>query len=263
MSIRIAITFDGDVRGLAQHRLSLQAFGPALVELARAFRRTASNILTSAAEDDVATGRLHRQAECIDLELTEVKPGSTMPVFDVTFVQGGQQPLIADIVERAAIRFLEDVEGEASGQPRSSVVRKFLAKLPDGVTHQNYAVLDGNRVLKTVSFGTPRLPTLPPDLPRLTYVTGTIAALGFVEGASFVDIAIEGGRSVESAASLAQVETALQLRGETVQALILEGARSRLMWIRSAATRFEPLPPDARTERIHKDWSETLAALAR
>ncbi len=75
METQLKIVWDGDTPGLAQHRLSLAEFGPALNRMLIAMRRIASGIVTQAQEGGdtgLRGGRLAKLASQLDLEITGV-----------------------------------------------------------------------------------------------------------------------------------------------------------------------------------------------
>jgi len=268
MAIRLIATFDGDVRGLSEHRISLAAFLPAFNELLRAYRRTASNILTAAVGDagdgGSATGRLHKQALSLDLELSSVEEGCARPGFVATQAAVVQQVLFSDLPRRAADRLLLDIEAESQGRAQSVVVRNFLQALPAGLQRQEYDLYDGAEHVRHVAFGHAALVELPPKLPSLLRLSGLITGLGFVPGNPYVEF-LPTGRStpVLCYATTEQVEAALPLRGTLVEAQAVLADRPRLLSVRRADAPSPVASPTERVLRIHTEWHSTLTALAR
>lgn len=266
MATRLTIKFEGDARGLREKRLSLADFGPAMAQLLKAYRRTASNLLQSATGGDInsATGRLHKQAELLDLEIEAIQGNSVEPSFVATQAPFEQQvALFGSLPEQALDRLILDIEAEASGRPQSHVARKYLTDLPAGVHRQTYSLFDGTRVLRSVTFAAPHLAELPVDLPRLLKLVGTVVGVGFVPGANYVDFGVPGVKQpISCSARPEHVDQALALRTGPVEALILQAQKPRLMWLRSAADPFKPMGDAERSSAIHARWKDVLTVLA-
>lgn len=85
VSVELKISFDGNVPGLSQHRLSMSSFAEAFRLLSIAFQRTASFVLNDTLDPENAVrrgGRLEKDAKRFDLELKCVEVGSACPVFE-------------------------------------------------------------------------------------------------------------------------------------------------------------------------------------
>lgn len=265
MDVEIEIVWDGTVPGLAEHALSLGSFGTPLGHLLAALRRIASNIVADAVgpEHGARGGRLAEQAKYLDLELTRIGKGSAVPMFNckTRVPQGGTFPLFDDLPERAARELIASIRDESRGRLRNAPVRKFLSSLPAGLRRQKYLARRGDVVLGEIELGEIELPELPADEPYFVRVLGSIVGVGFEPGKPEVRVKGEP-TSVTCPASPAQIEQALRLRGEEVEALVLQGPTPRLLWIRKAGEPFNVPSPAERIARMHERWGETLRRLA-
>src|SRR5688500_9345942 len=81
VATKIVIVWDGDVPGLADRRLSLGSFERALKGLLTAIRRIASDLEVKATNPrDHARGRLAREAQNLDVQLSELRGNSPVTV---------------------------------------------------------------------------------------------------------------------------------------------------------------------------------------
>jgi hypothetical protein len=266
LTAKLIIKFDGDARGLADKRLSLSEFSRALGELLKAYRRTASNLLVHATgETASSTGRLHRLAEQLDLEIETIVGNSVQPVFVATQAPLGlQELLIQDLAPQALDRLLNDIDQEQQGRAQSKVARDYLDSLPKTVTSQSYTLRVGDKDVRTVTFGVPTLVELPGELPRLFREAGQVVGVGFSPGEPYVELtSTSRSKPIVCRAPTELVDLALTLRGKPVEFMAVGSDRFRLLWIRDASQPFQPLEPADRLARIHKDWSETLTELGR
>jgi hypothetical protein len=257
--------FEGTAPGLAEKRLSLSAFGPALDRFLTAYKRTASNVLVSAEGAGSATGRLHRLAESLDLEIESVLGQSVAPTFVATqAVSGPQQALYADLAQTALDRLLQDIDGERKQEPRSKVARAFLQALPIGIARQTYTLKHGDTDVRVVEFGTASIAELPANLPHLVRGQGQVVGVGFAPGEPYVEVSANGkAKPILCRCTADAVEVALSMRSTPVEFLAIgEDNTCRLLWLRDAAKPFKPIGPQERLERIHADWNVTLTALA-
>ena len=262
---KLTIRYDGDTRGLSEKRLSLAEFSPALAELLKAYRRTASNLLASAGDgSSSSTGRLHKQAELLDLEIESIAGNSAMPSFVATQMASATQAcLIPDIALKSLDRLLQDIEEESKGSPQSHVARAYLRSLPSGIKNQLYVLKYGDVEMRRVAFGAPVIAEIPHELPRLLRGTGQVVGVGFAPGHPYVEI-MSKERPKETLCYCGEqlVELALGMRGKEVEFLAIGSEKFRLLWMRDASDPFQPPSPTERLARIKKDWSRTLAALA-
>ncbi len=267
MRVELRALYDGTEHGLAEHRLSLGAFGAALTLLLAALRRTASSILGSAIEEPeyVPHGRLHKQAALIDLEFIRIDPGCAIPCFGVVLrddalTRQARLP-IEDLHVQAAERLVRDIEAEAKGILRNAAARRYLAALPSSVTRQKYTLTRGDGVVFETEFGTPSLPPMPEETGGLFHVRGHVTATGFQPGVPFVQLKVED-KPRRCAASERLVDRALDLRGqEVVGAILSVQNKDQLLSIAPATTSTE-VPVEITLRHLDDRWSSTLRRLA-
>jgi hypothetical protein len=263
MDKKLEIIWQGNVPGLAEHRLSLDAFGEALKQLVTAYRRIASNLL---AEADSSTGRLHNLAYQFDLQLEQIKEGSAGIV--AACVINAEPGIFGDdLVDhwttRAADTLLTDIEAEAHGELRNAVVRKYLRTLPEGVTGQLYTLSENGRHRRDVSIGSMSLPEGPTEMPVLHERTYAIVGVGFDPGDSFVRLK-GADETVNCDATPEQVAKALELRFGSVRAMIVrQGRKARLIRIRKAGEELRPLTPEQEEHLLFGKWNQLLGKLAK
>lgn len=265
MSSEIKIRWDGDVPGVAEHRMSLAAFGEPLTNLLAALRRIATQLVSTAVEHErPKSGRFANIARQLDIEVTTIEGNSTGFNGVVAFYQPPEElPLFADLPERAVSELLDSIERESKGQAANWAVRKYLSSLPRAIHHQTYDLYENGAVKKHIEIGDVNLTELPEEPPTLREVTGSIVGVGFEPGRS--EVRVKGEAAFLSFdASDEQVETALAIRKETVRSLgVHDGKRARLLQIiPSSAPRFQV---NDRTveEYIFKRWNGVLARLAK
>jgi hypothetical protein len=261
MDKKLEIVWEGNVPGLAEHRLSLDAFGPALQRLLIAYRRIASNMLAQA---ESSRGRLHTFAKQFDLQLEQIAEGSAGIV--AACVIQSQPGTLFDLFDgmtgRAVDVLLSDIEAEAKGEYRNGAVRNYLKALPEGVTGQRYAFIEnGNR--REIKIGSMNLPEVPAEMPVLHERTYAIVGVGFDPGESFVRL--KGAEeTVSCEATAQQVAKALELRFGSVRALIVRhhGKKSRLIRLRKAGEDLQPLSAEQEEELVYGKWENLLRRLA-
>lgn len=264
MSTKIKVTWRGPVPGLSEHRISLDAFGPAIDCLLRAYRRIASNMLREAEDRQRPDKRLRNRAKWLDLQVESVIHGSAGPslVAVTTPPPGMPYALFDDLAIRAGMELLESIDAEANGHPRSRSVRNYLQALPQQLGSQHYDFEANGSVLKSVSIGVSKLPEVTGAFPYLIEHVGMVVAVGFEPGAPFVRIApIDGDKPVTCDASQEQVETALGLRASPVRTLAVHGNRHRLLRICRADEQQVSRSPDERKRLVFEKWGELLRRL--
>jgi hypothetical protein len=260
MDKRLEILWDGRVPGLAEHRLSLDAFGHALTALLVAYRRIASNMLAEATSE---TGRLHKVAKLIDLELVQIKEGSAGIVAACVL----HSPLEANlelfdsVTTRAADALLSDIEAEAKGEYRNAAVRNYLRALPEGITGQKYAFIENGR-RRELAIGSMQLPEGPTEMPVLYERLYAIVGVGFDPGESFVRL--KGvDETITCEATPEQVARAIELRFGSVHAQVVRtGRKARLLRLRKAGVELRPLAPEQEENLLFGKWDELLRRLA-
>lgn len=246
MAVELKIIWEGDVPGLADKRLSIAAFGDSLKALLVAYKRIASNMISSAVEY-AEKGRLQEYARWLDIEITDLAKGSAgiQAVCTARTAPSETAPLfMADITRRASTELLDCVNEESHGHPRNSTVRKYLEALPHGLRRQIYELSEnGNAIHEPVIIEAIELasevPTL--SLPFLTELAGDMIGVGFEPGKNEVRIKTTTANVLQ--ASTSQVDAAIELRGEPVRALAVVSKQSRLLML--SAQNAPPFKPNA------------------
>jgi hypothetical protein len=263
---QLRVRFDGDVPGLAEHRLSLAAFGHPLALLLQALRRIATQMATNAdgAEHPKRGGRFANLAKQLDIEVTSIEGSSSGIDAIVSFAfVADELPLLMDLGDRATIELLESIENESRGVPRNWAARKYLASLPKGVNKQLYELHHNGDSRKRVEIGSITIPEVP-DLPSLMELEGSVIGVGFDPGRSEVRIKAEDSNLSPFGATDEQVNEALLMRNATVRALgVSDGKRTRLLALsRASSPRFKMTPEDVE-KHIFGRWSGVFARLAK
>lgn len=268
METQLKIKWDGDAPGIAEHRLSLSAFGPALATLLQALRRIASGIVSDALDDPSygkRGGRLAEKARVLDVQLVTVTEGSL--VLDTRCVNrpppGVNMELLDELPTRALARFFQDVKAESKGNAANVLVRKFLSELPQGVSFQRYEAYRDGTLIDFAEVGKVKLPELPSEPPFFREIVGTIAGVTFEPTKPEIRFATPDGK-VTAPATLAQVERAVSLHKGPVRALMIEGpgVLTRLLWVRAGEDAREVASPASRTAAHFQRWDALLARLA-
>jgi hypothetical protein len=267
MSIELRIVWDGDVPGIAEHRLSIAAFGEALNLLLIAYRRIASNMI-SAAQEYAEVGRLHNVANLLDVEIAAIEGNSTEILAYGTYRQEAHAQIAffpPEIPERAGIELVEAIEQESNGQPYNTSVRKFLQALPQGLTRQSYELKDeqGRQLHAPVVLGHLNLPspTLV-DLPYLFEFSGNVVGVGFEPGKSEVRIKTVDNESLQLSAPTALVEKALTLRGGLVRGMAVKKRDARLLRLDADDAQPFILTDELAKRYVFERWNDLLTRLA-
>jgi hypothetical protein len=256
----LEITWDGPIRGLDAHRVSLTAFGPALDLLMKAARRIASQRLTDALEH-ADTGRLASSAKNLDIEITGVREGSAGFSTLITFEppNSSQATLFNELPERVGVELLEAIESEARGDHRSAAVRNYLRALPRELTKQVYNLHENGREIRRVDIGALALPDQEEALPAFIEAEGRISGVGFDPGRWEVKVKGEEGAQVIASATQAQVDTALEMRSQNMRVLALTSAAGTKLLVLETE---EMGRKRASLEDIFDKWDEAFRALA-
>lgn len=264
MPTQLKIVWEGTAPGLAEHRLSLGAFGQPLTLLLAALRRIASNTV-SMATDEKTVGRFADLARQLDIQIEELVQTSTGVSGLCTFdpVPGETALLfVRELVEETSVTLLDALEAESKGHIRNASVRRYLRSLPLGVNRQTYTLHDNGRVIhKPVVIEDMALQELPDELPYLQEFDGNIVGVGFEPGKNEVRIKTESDQ-VALVATAAQVETALELRHSEVQALAVVGKQSRLLRVQPVGTPPFVVTPEYIEKHIFQRWDALLRRLA-
>jgi hypothetical protein len=266
MSAKLEIVWDGTAQGLAERRLSLEAFGPALKRLLIAIRRIANELEMKARgplRDERNRGRLAREAANLDVQLVSIRSNSPVMLEAIVVpVDTPARPLIADLPEVAVDEFLSDVEREARGAPAHFQVRQFLKALPKGLEVQKYIHLsETGAIRRSVELGAIKIADIQPA-PYLVEVSGALVGFSFDDTRPEIKVRSDSGELVTFAATQDQVEQALALRRSDVDVLaVSEPTRTRLLRLTFAPP--ETLSAAERTDYLFRQWDGLLARLAR
>jgi hypothetical protein len=264
---QLRIRWDGDssVPGLAEHRLSLAKFGEPLALLLAALRRIATQMVSTAVEAERPRfGRFANLARQLDIEVVGIEGNSTGIDAVVSFEQPPDMlPLFSEVAERAVVELLDSIDEERQGGVRNSSVRKYLRSLPQGVHKQLYELHNNGHVKRHVEFGDLAFTDVPPDLPTLIEVEGSVVGVGFEPGRSEVRIKSDVGPPAFDSTD-EQVETALQMRKAKIRLLgVTDGKRSRLLQIARARDPRFKVTPEAIEEHIFKRWAGVFEVLSK
>lgn len=264
--IEFDILFDGEVRGLRHHRLSIAAFGPALTELQKALMRTAQAIIRR--EQAKRSGRFGRLPRQLDLELVGVTDGCARLHFAVTRKVDPRDSAVwlETLPQQALQELCEDIGKEAAGGDANEAARAYLNKLPDGLNRQRYvARVDGTTVAE-VEFSSMEDIIAPDHLVGgLLRVEATLVGVGFEPGEPYVRVRVEGDDHDWSVqATQSQVDRAITLRGQLIHLAAVKGAspkaKYRLIWLRAQA--LEVPDGEGRLELINERWHRVMKRLA-
>ena len=260
---KLEIVWDGPVPGLADHRISLDAFGKALPQLLSALRRIASNML-AAADEPSGRGRLQKNARLLDIEIDGIAQSSSGLTSVVVLhpPEGETLDLFEDLTVRSVSALLGAIEAEANGEYRDGAVRNYLRSLPEGVTGQKYKFESNGKIIEK-SIGSMSLPEIPSALPYLFETNGFITGVSFSPGKPAVSIETEDKKQIKCDAKDDQVETALRLRGREVTAFMIVNGNIRLLNIRAADEDLKPLSAEQKEHNIFGKWDDLLQRLAK
>lgn len=265
MRSELKITWDGATPGLAEHRLSLAAFGRPLDLLLASLRRIATQMVSTAIDTEhPKTGRFANIARQLDIEIESLVEGSGGFNGLVTFAQPPEElPLFMDLPERATGELLDSIEQESKGVARNWAVRRYLSSLPRDVTTQVYELHENGTSKKRVTVSAISLTEIPSELPSLIEYEGSVVGVGFSPGRSEVRIKSELSSPSLDAADT-QVEAALQMRKANVRVLgVHDGKRARLLSIANASAPRFKVTPEAVEKHIFERWKGVFARLAK
>ncbi|MFY0527696.1 hypothetical protein ACN28I_32630 [Archangium gephyra] len=262
MATNLRIIWDGNVPGLPEHRLSLNAFGGPLDKLRKAIKFIAASTVANAVGGSIKD-ELRGKKPLVDIQLSSIDKGSVDLQFECELAPGNNEALfVEDLAHRVVHEFLASVRAESRGQLRNRFVREYLDSLPPQLRRQRYSVVRNGREEDAYEFSEMNLAHLPGSFPSLVHVTGQIVGLGFEPAKSEVRIQPAGDTTVAMSATPAQVERAVTLRQGYVQALGVTGERIRLLWIRPSDAELPIASPEERTEQFAQRWHEVLRRLA-
>lgn len=263
--IDLEIRFDGNVPGLAEHRLSIGSFAKPLKLLLTAARRTANNMIRESGErKEAGVGRLLAEADQIDIQIASLSEGSTIPSCVVTAIPAlsQQSNLYAETLAEDAIdRLLSHIERESEGIPRSKWVREYLRELPFGLTSQDYILRVDGIVKREVHVGLMSISSLLTETPYLKQIVGKVIGVGFEPGRHVVKIKSSDADGAETTltATKKQVDTALEIRSSQVRIVaVVSAGTQRLLRIQEA----RETPVKLQDSHIFVKWEELLGRLA-
>lgn len=265
------ITFEGNLPGLNEGGMSIASFGEALPRLLAAYRRIASGIVSEAIDRPGygrGGGKYAREAEIIDLELIAVTHNSPVTLeLRCSAHPTDIHPAALyspDLLQDAGKILLRSIDLESKGQPRNAHVRRYLESLPHGLQRQAYRLSRDAHELETVTVSTVCL-VEQTEWPALEIVTGKITAVGFEPGNFEVRGKSDDGRTSFSAhATSSEVEKAIKLRGQSIDAVLWrEGNKKpKLIGIAPPGSRKMIRNPDENKRLILDEWDDALRLLA-
>ena len=269
MATKLKIIWDGDVKGLAEHRISVSAFGPAITRLTQVLRRIATDIVKNGLPSSERThqGRYASEAKNIDIEIASIEGGSAGISALVTF--SPQHPyqftVFGNLDERVALEFVDSVEKESKGIWKDQGVRKYLHALPQGLTKQRYTVTDQqDRELRSpVEISDVHLTERPRVVPCVTRHYGSIIAIGFEPGKTEVRLKRLDGKIVVFSATKEQVTAAWNLRDIQVKVLAVSKGQNRLLKLEEATAEDFSVTAESVHTHIFQRWDGLLQRLAR
>jgi hypothetical protein len=271
METQLKIIWDGDAAGLAQHRLSLAEFGPALNRMLIAMRRIASGIVTQAQEGgDVGMrgGRLAKLASQLDLEITGVEQGSlglTMACVLRLAPDQSSEP-VSSLADQTCSEFVTAIEHESAGRLRNGMVREYLRALPSGVKSQSYSVCRSDGSIFRAQIGQVTLAQMPAEAPALDEIVAAIMGVSF--DPSRPEIRLQdpkSKRAVVCSATPTLIERALALRSAPVRALMVQHAgKLRLLRLcpADAVMDLPGLAAETSSALLWERWDELLRRFA-
>ncbi len=268
MATKLKIIWDGDVKGLAEHRISVSAFGPAITRLTRVLRRIASDIVKNGLPNSQrsAQGNYASEAKKIDIEIESIEVGSSGIGAVITFTPEHpyQFSVFGNLDERVALEFVDSVDKESKGIWQDQGVRKYLQDLPQGLTKQVYSVTDGQgtNLRMPVEIADVHLTDIPRTAPNICRHYGNIIAIGFEPGKTEVRVKRLDGKTVTFAATPDQVQTAWELRDVQVKALSVYKGQHRLLKLQQAEEEDFEVTPEAVNTHIFQRWDNVLRRLA-
>ncbi len=269
--LRLTITFRGTGAGLEHQRLRIDSFGPALVEMQRAYRRIAQSLIRDAANNERAsgdTGRFNRFVRDLAWEIDTISHNSPVQVAlacPVPLVPVGDtfSMFTESIMDRAADELMDALRSEADGIPRNAAVRSYLSVLPEGVSNQVYRMEKLTGDIRETDLGIIDRPALDVDYPSFVRRRATVVGLHFPPAHPEVRLQPHVGLAFTSSASNELVDRALEYRSEEMTGLFLKnGKKFQALWLDPGATEREPPPRDVLDAYFARRWGDVLRALA-
>ena len=263
MKLELRITWSGPDFGLAEHELSLAAFGKPLLTLYGCVRRSVSNELTNAGADPTKGGNLASGATEVDLRLTALHANCVSPVLRVVRPESvaNSNLLFDPALERGVRNIIEDIRRESSGMPANTGIRKFLQEIPGGVRQKVGAFRDGIE-LDSVEVHVPTLATLPTPPGRTLVLSAEIVGVGFAPGKQYLRLRTDEGVK-EFTCHEESLTVAWGLRGRGVRALVNEDAATQVVWLREREVDHAAPSDVAAGAHVLARWDAVLRELAR
>jgi hypothetical protein len=229
---KLKIIWKGNVPGLAEHRLSLGAFGEPLSCILTALRRIASARVSEAiGRRPAEVGRFPELARQLDVEIASIAEGSggIEGIIAIQTPPGETMPMFNDLAELSGTELIDSIVSESRGNLRNQYVRDYLKKLHPGVTEHSYTLDRNGTTLRNVTIGSVVLATEMFTLPYLFELTGRIVGVGFSPGRNQITVMHEESRTFTATANQKQVDEALEWRDHPVRLLLLEGDPPKLL----------------------------------
>jgi hypothetical protein len=269
MAYELKIHYEGDVPGIAEHRLSVSAFGEPLSQLLSTLRRIATQMVRMAVEGErPKVGRFADLGRSLDIEITHIN-GNSLGIESVISFRPPIQPQAMlpywdNLPERAGVELLDAIERECRGELANAGIRSYLAMLPPGITRQEYNFHANGRPIKEVRVGAIKLTSMPSELPYLQELTGNIVGVGFDPGRSEVRVKPEGGNVANISATNEEVDRAIDVRHEKVRTLAIHTSKGmRLISLKRASEPRAAFDPETARRQIDERWREVLRELAK
>ena len=265
MSAQLRVVWEGSAPGLAEKRLSLLAFGPALNALLKAAKNVARRQV-AAARGEEYDPETATKSSLVDLQVSAFTGGSADTMLEVVPIPSaiGGASLFEDFGAEIVRDLRLSLEHESSGRRRDRFVSEYLSSLPSGLTRQSYTIIIDGKAEEPLEIREMTLLELPPPPTALVIVKGIVEGVSFGEkGEPGIRFAPWTGKVLSLIATKAQVEDAVRLRHEKTQALVLMTARPRLMWVRKEDAPVFSMTDDERRLHFMSRWAGVLTELAK
>jgi hypothetical protein len=263
--ISLRITFKGEAPGIAEHRLSIGSLAIPLLQLLKATRRIASDIIRDSGQYASTRGRYAKEARAIDLQIESLSNACIEMnlVASVDEPSGFQKGLFPqEMLLRTMSNLLEAIKAESSGQESNRTVRTFLQMLPPSIQSQDYRLYRNGTLVKELEFSKVSLPEISSLPPFLDIVMGTVSGISFDPGPSEIWIKTEQGALLRCTSRPELIDSALSLRSVPIEALLVRGAeKPRLLWLKPKGE-WQPANHEQKMEYLFNRWSAVLERLA-
>jgi hypothetical protein len=266
--LRLKLTFEGTGDGLEHDRLRVDSFAPALIELQRAYRRIAQDMIRSAQNSSAGRGRFSRLVEEFRWEIDTISHHSPVavalacPMPPPTY--GDSMPLFtAETMDRAADELFSSIDSEARGMLRNKAVRRYLGMLPPSIVRQSYRLEKLSGSTREIELGRLNAAALEAEYPAFIIRYGYVVGVHFPPAASEVRFLPDGGSPFTAASGPTHVEFAIEHRAEPVAGLFVrKGKKTSTIWLKRGPAPFSPVSREKRLAYLGVRWKDTLKALA-